>query len=298
MAFEDAARILRELAAAGTCQIAIGGGEPLLHPQIVEIIELAYELGIVPNVTTTGLALTPRVLETMARCCGAVALSLEDVGEGYAVRRKTGVGFFEATLAKLRAYGIRTVFQVTLSAENLPRLPAIVDYCLAVPDLDGVIFLAYKAVGRGDGYDTPLSAVHPDELYPWLREAFLRLSGHTKVGYDCCITPGIAGIDVELGFSDLDLLEGCSAARTSVGISADLEVVPCTFTTHLPLGNLGQRSFMEVWHDSPSAGFRTALDTQGDGRQACSGCRLRNSCLGGCPVWDLVRCTSRPPEQD
>jgi len=299
MAFEDAARILHELAAAGVCQIAIGGGEPLLHPQIVEIIELAYDLGIVPNVTTTGLALTPRVLETMARCCGAVALSLEDVGEGFAKRRKTGAGFFEASLEKLRAHKIRTVFQVTLSAENLPRLPAIVDYCLAVPDLYGVIFLAYKAVGRGDGYDTQLSAVHPGELYPWLREAFLRLSGHTKVGYDCCITPGIAGIDVELGFTDLDLLEGCSAARTSVGISANLEVVPCTFTTHLPLGNLAQRSFMDVWHGSPSTGFRTALDTQGDARtETCSPCRLRNSCLGGCPVWDLVRCTTRPPELD
>jgi len=123
MAFEDAERILRQLAEAGTCQLAIGGGEPLLHPQIVEILELAYDLGIVPNVTTTGLALTPRVLETMARCCGAVALSLEDVGEGFAKRRKAGFGFFEAALQKLRDHGIRTVFQVTLSAETSPACP-------------------------------------------------------------------------------------------------------------------------------------------------------------------------------
>jgi radical SAM protein with 4Fe4S-binding SPASM domain len=298
MAFDDVARILRQLAEAGTCQLAIGGGEPLLHPDIVAILELAHELGLVPNVTTTGLALNPRVLETMARCCGAVALSLEDVGEGFALRRRAGFGFFEAALKKLRDHGIRTVFQVTLSGENLPRLPAIVDYCLSVPDLYGVIFLAHKPAGRGEGYDTPLSAVHPDELYPWLREAFLRLSGHTKVGYDCCLTPGIAGIDLELGFSDQDLLEGCSAGRTSVGISADLDVVPCTFLTHRPLGNLGERSFLEIWHGPAAVAFRAGLDTLGDGRTACETCRLRGSCLGGCPEWDLVRCTSRPPEAD
>ncbi|MCC6524296.1 MAG: radical SAM protein [Polyangiaceae bacterium] len=291
MALPDAARVLGEVAAAGTCQLAIGGGEPLLHPDIVPILDLAHELGLVPNLTTTGLGLTPRVLDALARSCGAVALSLEDVGAGFALRRKAGFAFFEAALAKLRAHAVRTVFQVTLSGENLPRLPAIVDYCLAVPELYGVIFLAHKPVGRGEGYDTPLSAVHPDELYPWLREAFLRLVGHTKVGYDCCLTPGIAGLDVELGFGEREQLEGCSAARSSVGVSTDLDVVPCTFLTHRPLGNLRSRSLLDIWQGPEATAFRAELDALGDGRAACRTCRLRDACLGGCPEWDLVRCT-------
>ena len=293
--FADAARILPELADAGVCQIAIGGGEPLLHPEIVPILELCRDLGLVPNLTTTGIGLSPPVLDALARCCGAAALSLEDVGEGFARRRKVGFAFFEASLEKLRSRGVAVTFQVTLSAESLPRLPAIVDYCLGVPDLYGVIFLAHKPVGRGEGYDTPLSAVAPDRLYPWLREAFLRLAGHTRVGYDCCLTPGIAGIDIELGFSDLDLLEGCSAARTSVGVSADLDVVPCTFLTHRPLGNLRERGFLEIWRGPEATAFRADLDTLGDDSPACSSCRLRGSCLGGCPEWDLVRCTRQGP---
>jgi hypothetical protein len=55
MAFDDVARLLRELAEAGICQIAIGGGEPLLHPDIVAILELGRSLGLVPNLTTNGL---------------------------------------------------------------------------------------------------------------------------------------------------------------------------------------------------------------------------------------------------
>ena len=46
--------VLEELAKAGVCQLAIGGGEPLLHPGIRDIIRAAHELGMVPNLTTTG----------------------------------------------------------------------------------------------------------------------------------------------------------------------------------------------------------------------------------------------------
>ena len=64
--FADAARILPELADAGVCQIAIGGGEPLLHPEIVPILELCRDLGLVPNLTTTGIGLSPPVLDALA----------------------------------------------------------------------------------------------------------------------------------------------------------------------------------------------------------------------------------------
>ena len=113
MAFEDVVRVLEEIARAGVCQLAIGGGEPLLHPAIAEILEVAHGLGIVPNLTTTGDALTPRVLEVMARCCGAVALSLEDVGPAFGMRRKSGFRFFEASRRRLRDQGVRIVYQVT-----------------------------------------------------------------------------------------------------------------------------------------------------------------------------------------
>jgi radical SAM protein with 4Fe4S-binding SPASM domain len=291
MRLEDASRVLRQAAAAGVCQVAIGGGEPLLHPAVAEIIAEAYALGVVPNVSTTGDGLTPRVLDEMARCCGAVALSLEGLGTEFAKRRRAGFAFFESSARRLRDKGIRVVFQVTLSAENAPALPAIVDYCLACPDLYGVIFLAYKSVGRGEGFHTPLAALDPAHLYPLLRDAFLRLAAHTRVGYDCCLTPGIVGIDVEMGFGDRDLLEGCSAARSSVGVTTELDVVPCTFAVHRPLGSLRERTLMDIWNGAEARSFRERLDALGDRDEACRECPSRPSCLGGCPEWDLVRCS-------
>lgn len=290
MPLEAALGVLDAVAEAGVCQLAIGGGEPLLHPHLVEVLRHARRRGLVPNLTTTGDGMTPEVLDALAECCGAVALSLEGVGDDYGRRRRHGFAAFQATHSTLRARGVPVVFQVTLSVENLPALPSIVDYAMSFPDLYGVIFLAYKSVGRGRGYQTPLSGVSSAELFPRLREAFVKLGRQTRVGYDCCLTPGIVGMDAELGHADPNLLEGCSAARTSVGVTTELDVVPCTFLTHRPLGNLATASFVEIWHGEAAEAFRRELDGLVDRKPECRDCRSRTSCLGGCPEWDLVEC--------
>jgi radical SAM protein with 4Fe4S-binding SPASM domain len=290
MPLDVALGVLDEVAEAGVCQLAIGGGEPLLHPHIVEVLRHARRRGLVPNLTTTGDGMTPDTLDALAECCGAVALSLEGVGEDFDRRRRGGFAAFQSVHETLRARGVPVVFQVTLSVENLPALSSIVDHAMSFPDLYGVIFLAYKSVGRGRGYQTPLSGVSSEELFPRLRDAFMRLGRQTRVGYDCCLTPGIVGMDAELGFADPNLLEGCSAARTSVGVTTGLDVVPCTFLTHRPLGNLAEKSFVEIWHGEAAEGFRRELDGTVDRKPECRDCRSRTSCLGGCPEWNLVEC--------
>lgn len=291
--FEDACRIIEDAAEIGVCQLALGGGEPLLHPQFAELLYFARSHGVMPNLTTTGDGLTEKSLRAMAECCGAVALSLEGIYEDYDKRRRQGFAKFEQTHEAFRQAGIPTVFQIALSAENLPSLPRIVDYCLSRTDLYGVLFLAYKAIGRGEGFQTPLSRVPAAELFPKLREAFLALSEQTRVGYDCCLTPGIVGMDAAFGYNDPSVVEGCSAMRTSMGITIDLDVVPCTFLSRRVLGNVREHSLSEVWYGEAAMRFREVLDKQVDEEEICRHCESRRACLGGCPEWDLVHCYAR-----
>lgn len=290
MPFESVLNVIETIADAGVCQLALGGGEPLLHPNLREILYAAREAGLVPNLTTTGDGLTIDTLQAFVDCCGAVALSLEGIYEEFDSRRRSGFTFFQAVHEKLRAAGVSTVFQVTLSMENISSLSSIVDYCLSCPDLYGVIFLAYKPAGRGVRYQTPLAGMPSEELFPHLRDAFVRLSSHTRVGYDCCLTPGIVGMESELGHNDEHILEGCSAVRKSIGITPNLDVVPCTFLTHRPLGNLREEPFTEIWHNARANDFRAMMDRAVDEREECRSCTWRKGCLGGCPEWDLVRC--------
>jgi MoaA/NifB/PqqE/SkfB family radical SAM enzyme len=52
---------IREL---GTMRIALVGGEPLTHPDIVELVRYCRELGFATSLTTNGFLLTRKRLRT------------------------------------------------------------------------------------------------------------------------------------------------------------------------------------------------------------------------------------------
>ena len=57
-------------------QIAIGGaGESTIHPDWVPFVKTVREMGIVPNYTTNGMHLTPKVINGTVDYCGGVAIS-------------------------------------------------------------------------------------------------------------------------------------------------------------------------------------------------------------------------------
>lgn len=289
-ALEDVELALDQIAEVGVFQLAIGGGEPLLHPHIGDILARCHELGIVPNLTTSGLNLDERTLDLLARYCGAVGVSLEGVGEDFDSYRKTGFARFERTLARLREYGVPTVLQVTLNRETFSRLEAITEYCLRQEDLYGVIFLAFKPVGRGAVFGAPLADLPHRQVHEGLQAAFKTLSRATRVGFDCCLTPGVTGLDAGYDSHAAAYLEGCSALRTSIGLSPTLDVMPCTFTAEHAVGNLKEHHLRDIWHGLNSATFRGNMAGRAKRNGACGSCAKYSYCLGGCPVMNLVNC--------
>ncbi len=55
--------------------VAIGGGEPTLHPEFKDILKAFKNLGIDPNYTTNGMHVTDEILDLTQRYCGGVAIS-------------------------------------------------------------------------------------------------------------------------------------------------------------------------------------------------------------------------------
>src|SRR6267143_1858949 len=58
LSLEEAKRILDELAAMGVFHVALGGGEALELDYLFAVAEHAHRVGIVPNLTTSGLGMT------------------------------------------------------------------------------------------------------------------------------------------------------------------------------------------------------------------------------------------------
>jgi len=185
---------------------------------------------------------------------------------------------------------VNTVLQVTLSKENFGELRDIVELCLRYPRLYGVIFLAYKQVGRGTDYHHVLAELDAAHVHGELTAAFKALSQQMRVGYDCCLTPALVGIETDFDFGEDDQLEGCSAMRSSIGVLANLDVTPCTFLPGAAVGNLRQQSLRDIWNGPPAERFRRGMAQRMTEKLACVSCPSRSACLAGCPAFELVGC--------
>lgn len=59
-------------------QVAIGGGEPTIHPDFSELLETFHELDITPNYTTNGMNLDYDIIHNTSKYCGGVAISCHE----------------------------------------------------------------------------------------------------------------------------------------------------------------------------------------------------------------------------
>jgi sulfatase maturation enzyme AslB (radical SAM superfamily) len=82
LSMDDFELLLRDMIKSRVLQIALGGGEPTLHPNFTEILcKLRVEGDIIPNYTTNGSNLTHEILKASKDYCGAVAVSYSEERE-------------------------------------------------------------------------------------------------------------------------------------------------------------------------------------------------------------------------
>lgn len=283
MSWPDFHLVVRECKKAGILQVAIGGGEPTLHPLFVDFLKEIRKQNIVPNITSNGKILSWKIAYAMAKYAGAVALSIEEIGNKFEQRRNFPFQDFLKSVKKLKAAGVKLVFQVVISKGNLSRVNQTVKEMVKYNPY-GILFLAYKPQGRGKQYDLPLSQVNHLEVTRVLKNIFKDLKGRTKIGFDCCLTPALMDIKNNSSFI------GCSASRTSIAIMPDLTVLPCSFLDiDNKWENLKHSSLLDIWQSDNFNNFRRQIAEKMI-QPICKDCSDKDICLGGCPIFQLVNC--------
>ena len=121
-------KVVAEAGKASVFQMALGGGEPLLHPRILDMVRLARENGIVPNLTTNGNLLDREMAVALKKAgLGQVQISLNGVTED--TNQKTRPNF-QATMAAIEAcreVGLRCGPNFLLTRSNLAELESVIE---------------------------------------------------------------------------------------------------------------------------------------------------------------------------
>lgn len=266
----DFQRVLGTLCLLGVEAIDIIGGEPTLHPEIMNIVNDACNAGIRINLSSNGTNI--QILDEIMSCTYAsIGVSINDENDlrAAALSRhrsklilksvfRMGIDF--GFVDKMLSLGFGRYYLIYMDALNLPDL----DQSLPFDD-----FISRTACLTGTGQ---AGLVYCSGFLPDTRHY-----------------PELSGVR-------------CLAETTKLGIMPDGSVYPCNLffnRKEFRLGNILSDPFGEIWADPRLKFFRTFNGN------TCSrtSCTLHSSCHGGCPAHALlfvkdiagpnIRCTAQ-----
>jgi radical SAM protein with 4Fe4S-binding SPASM domain len=272
-------RAIDALAEAGVFHLALGGGESAVLPWLGEIAAYARSRGLVPNLTTSGLAGAPSLLR-IARLFGQINVSLDGLGGGYAaVRGFDGFERADAALTALRLVKREIGINVVVTRRNFDELDAIFAHARE-RRLNEVELLRFKPAGRGEKtYD---ELVCTQDQHRAFLPAVLRLARRhrLRVRVDCSYTPMLAWHDPGRELLAQLAVYGCTGGDFLIGVKPSGVMSACSFAAPPP-SRPRVDEIAAYWREPDAFGpFRAWRDAA----EPCRSCAYHDLCRGGCRV--------------
>ncbi len=236
-------RIANELADAGVFRVALGGGEPLIRQDSIQILALLSARGIETNLTTNGWMLGDREVEALkAANLTRLYVSVDSANaiEHDSFRRKPG-SFDRVTSAARLAVGagLSVHFSTVLTRQSASKIAEITEVAEAL-GVEGIEFKRFRPAGNGKAFEAEYKV--EDEQSQQMIETFRRLKA--KTGLDLMLVNG-----PETNITDKDTV-GCVCGVKSLCIRPNGDVSPCAYSD-VVIGNLQTTTLRELWAHSP-----------------------------------------------
>ncbi|MHA1331112.1 MAG: radical SAM protein [Candidatus Hodarchaeales archaeon] len=280
ISLKDYYRVLSELEQNRVYQVAIGGGEPTMHPNFIHILQMMREeYSIIPNYTTNGTLITEELAQISSELCGAVALSYHNN------REKDQLKVMEL----LSNSGVNSVLHVVADRSTLPYFSYIVRK-FGEMGMRAVAFLLFKPSGRGKGLKNEILTISDmAKLDEQFQEVFnIAKDFNFTVGFDTCFAPFLTTFNRCVRGT----YDSCTGARVSAYIDWDLTVRPCSFMQDDPGVSMKNFSLEEIWWGEYFDSFRKELLRAH--HEPCKHCQDFLYCFGGCPFHhQIVLCKKR-----
>ena len=272
---DEARTLIDQIARAGFKVMIFSGGEPLMRPDIYELVSHAAGRGLRPVFGTNGTLITPDVARRLkgAGAC-AMGISLDSIDPARHDAFRGLAGAFGATVAGMRACreaGLPFQVHTTVMDWNQDEVCAITDFAVEEGAIAHYIFFLIP-VGRGVYIEeTSLKVKENEELL----RAIMRTSATVPIDVKPTCAPQFTRVAAQLGV-ETRFTRGCLAGLTYCVVGSEGIVRPCAYMTE-EAGDVRQTPFDEIWRTSP---VFERLRTQVYGG-ACGSCDYRGGC-GGC----------------
>lgn len=152
--------------------VSIAGGDPLVHPEIAEIVRMVAEDGLKPIINTNGLALTPELLGEL-REAGVAGLTFHIDSKqgrpGWKDKDEAGLNELRLRYAEMVAEAgrgeIGCSFNATVYEDTLEQVPDTIEWAQRHIDIvHTVVFIAFRAGVVGGDFEYQVNGEPVDFL--------------------------------------------------------------------------------------------------------------------------------------
>ena len=271
----EAKTLINQIAAAGFKVMIFSGGEPLMRPDIVELVSYAKSRGLHPTFGSNGTLITPELArELKAAGASAMGISIDSLDAAKHDEFRGVEGAHRQTLAGIeacKAAGLPFQIHTTVADWNRDEICSITDFAEQIGAIAHFIFFLIP-VGRGKYInETSLKVLENEQL---LRD-IMRKQEEVSIRVKPTCAPQFTRVASQLDI-DTPYDRGCLAGLTYCVVGTEGIVRPCAYMTE-EAGDIRQQPFDEIWRTSP---IFQRLRTQ-DYSGACGTCDYQSGC-GGC----------------
>ena len=290
--------------------LILTGGEPLLRPDIWEIIDYAQEKGASPVVSTNGTLLTEEVAQNLAKHnIPRISISIDFPNAEMHDKFRGEEGAFAASIEgikRTKAHGVGVQVNTTVTKMNHNMLEEMHDLALSL-DLDAFHIFLLVPTGRGEDLrDVELTPEEYEEALTWAYNRQQTSPMHFKptdapqyyrIIHQKAVEEGSKVSAEQYGLDAIT--RGCLGGITFCFISHTGDVQPCGYFD-LQCGNVKEIPYDKIWTESPVLNdLRTYSKLEGkcgacEYRGVCGGCRARAIAISGNYMGEEPYCAYTP----
>lgn len=267
---EECLQVIDSLAAMKVFQFNIGGGEPFMRPDFLELMDYAHQKGMVTCISTNGILIDKAVARRLDNKLVYIQVSLDgaSAASNDAIR---GRGSFVKALRAiqyLRQRDIELSINTVLTRRSFPELDQLVG--LATSFGARLRISRFRPSGRGKHSWAHLNVDYEQlvAFSQWLAE-------------NLAVSTGDSFFSVSTEARRALGLNMCGACKLTCCVSPTGQVYPCAFLQEAEFraGKLPEDSFAGIWQDSAVFHSFRRLEIK-----SCENCYRFDLCHGGCPA--------------
>lgn len=296
---EEIKELMRSAKKLGARSVSIGGGEPLMRPDYIAIIEYALSQDLMVALGTNGTLIDEEIAETLSKLSIKIQMSFDGANKEThdSIR---GKGSYDLAIRGLnmlikRGMGKDIVIAFTPISVNVEDVPKIIEFALG-KGIPVIQFPPLSSSGRAKANWDELRLSDDKRLWFWdfISKRSKELKGKIDLLAEC--------------FS-LDINNPGNPYRCSIGsqlrIAPTGDVYPCQcfhFGTEYCIGNIKEQNLDEIMNSNKLREIKQNCFVRPLQIDSCVECKWMNFCGAGCmgnafevngTIWSTDSCNLR-----